>query len=140
MSLFHRRSASAPQVRDDTLGVLTLAPEGWWTAELVLGAESVALAVGGDREPSPVLLLHVREIAATWEQFEVRVRQFLAAAAHWHRYGASSEITGLRVASLSLPWPKRPDDGMIGFRGGAEDRVWRCDYLGRAFGGLAFDS
>jgi hypothetical protein len=37
-------------------------------------------------------------------------------------------------------WPDRPDDGMIYFDGpGTEERIWRCDYVGRRAQDLGFD-
>jgi hypothetical protein len=133
------------EVFDPVLGNLTLEPsdQQWWEVQLILGSRPVTFAIGGDQEPSGVLLQHARDIVATFPVFEARITAFLAheaQQAYARHANLASEARALRIEGINLFWPDRPEDGMIYFTGAAEGRVWRCDYVGREPRALGFDS
>jgi hypothetical protein len=78
-------------------------------------------------------------VAANYESFSEMISSFLRSEAATFP-NAEKEIVSLRLESLCLFWPARPNDGMLFFEGGEEGRVWRCDYINRKPRGLSFDS
>lgn len=104
----------------------------------MIETQEIGFTIGGDTEPSPVLIAHAQEIVRSFPEFRQRVGAFLAAEALRLPVFAE-EIRELEIEEICLFWPIRPDDGMIYFRGPDEFRVWRCDYIGRSPVGLGFD-
>jgi hypothetical protein len=128
-----------PPVHDDVLGQLTYDPrERWWVATVSVPTQPLTFYIGGE-EPTPALVAHARDIVGNFEQFQTLVREFLDVEAARFKTGAQ-EVRSLTIESVCLFWPKRPNDGMIYFSAPNEDRVWRCDYVGRKPVGLGFDS
>ena len=107
-------------------------------------------AIAGDRRdgqdetgPDRALVLHAETIALDPQQFQMRVREFLnaevRAQSRLQRLG--DEVAQLEIDTVCLMWPERPNDGMILFRGPADDRrSWRCDYVEREPKWLGFDT
>lgn len=125
---------------DPILGTLRLSEDAdWWETSVAAGGKAVGFKIGGDSEPNLELVVHARDIVRTWADFERMVAEFLAEEAGRQSVYAD-EIRQLVIEDVCLPWPERPDDGMIYFGGPDELRVWRCDYVGRRPGGLGFDS
>lgn len=106
--------------------------------------------IAGDRSrcmaeiaPDSRLIEHAEEIAKDPEAFLREVRDFLIGEIDAQpRFGKwAQEVSDLKVATVCLMWPERPDDGMIQFTGPADHlRLWRCDYIGRKPKWLGFDT
>jgi len=125
---------------DPALGELKWSEdEGEWLAP-VPSDPSVRFQIGGEQQPDARLLKHATDIAASYPAFQHMVRQALVAeVAHFDAF-YTDEIRNLRLESICLFWPKRPDDGMLYLEGGRDGRVWRFDYVARKPAGLGFDS
>ena len=125
---------------DPALGQLRWSEdEGAWLAP-VPSQPTVRFQITGDRTPDPRLLVHAQDIAANFPAFQEMVRATLEAEAATFNPFYTEEIKGLRLESIHLFWPKRPDDGMLYLAGGRNDRLWRFDYVHRRPAGLGFDS
>jgi hypothetical protein len=102
------------------------------------------LGAGADEVvPDGALIKHAEAIALDPTEFAVRIQGFLAreAQAQSRLNGLVEEVSLLEVDAVCLMWPDRPDDGMIQFRGPADDRrLWRCDYVQREPKWLGFDT
>jgi len=134
-----RRTRPAP-LHDAVLGTLEFNVErSLWEARLGTAGNSLSIFIAGASAPDPKLLEHARAVAANESSFRVLVSSFLDREAPGFR-GGEAEVRSLRLESLELVWPDRPNDGMIYFEGGDSDRVWRCDYINRKPVGLGFDS
>jgi hypothetical protein len=126
--------------QDAVLGAVEYnAEESRWEARVASGGDALLICIAGKAAPDPRLLEHARAVASDRQAFLSLVSTFLGEEAPKFP-DAADEIRSLRLESLSLLWPDRPNDGMIYFDGGDEDRVWRCDYRNRKPVGLGFDS
>jgi hypothetical protein len=125
---------------DVILGTLRPEPEnGWWRAVVHIDGQNMEFPLGGDAEPNPALLAHAHDILSNFNEFNRRLDQFLQSRAA--RYpGARAEVKRLRLEEVSLSSPQHPNDGMIFFSGGGDDRVWRCDYIQRELQKLVCDT
>lgn len=134
------RSAPSPEpVSDETLGLIQFnSEEKIWVVRLG-PVPGWRICIGGRVAPDQRLLAHARDVAANYEHFERSVSSFLQSEAA-NFPGAEKEILGLRLESVCLFWPARPNDGMLFFEGGEQGRLWRCDYIDRKPNGLSFDS
>ena len=131
-----------PDFTDPLLGRFVFNRDNrWWETQALLGGQPVTFVIGGNEQPDPGLLNHARDIFARFAEIDTRVRAFLDREAQSPKLrGAVAEISNLRIESINLLWPKRPNDGMIFFAGSSNDRIWRCDYVGREPQGLGFDN
>ncbi len=109
---------------------------------MTIGNKTVGFKIGGKGKPDAQLLVHAHDIVHSFPEFEQKVSAFLADEAHNVKYlrRFADEIRQLQIEHVNLVWPKRPDDGMIYFKGPDQFRVWRCDYVARKPRGLGFDS
>jgi hypothetical protein len=133
---------SSCPVSDPILGELRLSEGGnWWEGSTTVSGESVGFKIGGGVAPDAALLTHAHEIVGTFPGFQRMIREFLAEEARRvkHLKQLAHEIEQLGIEDVCLFWPKRPNDGMIYFKGPDRYRVWRCDYVGRKPKGLGFD-
>lgn len=128
----------AREFHDPVLGTFHLADEDLWKATVEVEGRKLGFMIGGDREPDMALIEHARDIVRSFAQFDKMVAEFLASEAQ-RMPGASDEIRQLTIEDVMLCCPKRPDDGMIYFKGPDKYRLWRCDYLGRKPQALGFD-
>jgi hypothetical protein len=143
---FKRRRApaesSAPrrELRDEVLGVLVWDDdEAAWVAEASSGGTRFRILLAGDDRPDSRLLPHARDLHVSPAALLAQVPPVLRTAAE-EIPEAAHEILALHVESVALLWPRRPDDGMVYFDGpGTDERVWRCDYIGRRLQRLGFD-
>jgi hypothetical protein len=138
------RPATLPEpVQDEILGLIQFNPEEKiWEAWVSCLGNRWRLCMAGRAMPDPNLLAHAREVAENPEQFCEMIAFFLRseASALSAFPSAQEEVLSLRLESLNLFFPSRPNDGMLYFEGGKDNRVWRCDYIGRKPDGLGFDS
>jgi hypothetical protein len=125
-------------VQDPVLGTVTWDPdEDAWVVHGQVAPFRILLA--GEAGPDPRLLEHARDLCSAPEKVAADVASMLGAAAEALPV-AKHEILGLRIESICLMWPDRPEDGMIYFDGpDTAERIWRCDYIARCPQGLGFD-
>jgi hypothetical protein len=134
------RPRRAPAQRDAVLGELRWSEdEDAWECVVAVEYELVRFLLGGDAEPCPALIAHAHDIVRTYDAFKRSVADLLTSSAA--AVPEADEIRSLTLESICLPWPERPDDGMIYFTGPNDElRVWRCDYVTRRPCDLGFDS
>jgi hypothetical protein len=127
-------------LHDDVLGSVVWDEEDEaWVANVAHSATEFRILIAGEQHPNPLLLAHARDIFTSPETLVADVQPLLKAAAE-KLPEAAHEILGLQIESVALMWPDRPDDGMIYFDGpDTEERIWRCDYVGRRPRDLGFD-
>lgn len=142
------------EITDPVLGKLTWSEdERAWQAKITSGDATIRFLVAGKPEPSPQLIAHARDIAQALTDFLSMISQFLDEQAQlasqqkgWLSGDgpaqlAADEIRQLAIDTIHLPWPDRPNDGMIYFTGPADDlRAWRCDYINRKPTSLGCDT
>jgi hypothetical protein len=133
------REQRVRETQDSVLGPLRLAEEDWWEATVATPNGDVGFKIGGKFEPDAALLAHARDIVHGFTEFEQMVARFLEEEAA-HNTRMAAEIRQLAIEDVNLWWPKRPNDGMIYFKGPDPYRVWRCDYVLRKPRHLGFDS
>jgi len=126
------------ELQDPVLRTLRFAEKAWWEADVAVQNRNLRFKIGGDSEPDEVLILHARDIVRSIDDFDKMIAEFLADAAV-RMPGCADEIRQLVIEDVMLCWPKRPNDGMIYFKGPNNYRLWRCDYAGRKPQGLGFD-
>ena len=136
--VFGGKKERAREFHDDLLGALQLAEEDWWEAIVRVEDRRLAFKIGGDSEPDVALMEHAHDIVRSFAQFDRMVSEFLVSEGE-KMPRASDEIRQLIIEDVMLCWPKRPDDGIIYFKGPDKYRVWRCDYSGRKPQGLGYD-
>ena len=141
-SLFKSESPKAKRVEDPRLGVLVWSEDDAdWETSAEHGGAGFVFHIGGVSAPHEALLSHASDIQENKDDFARVVRQFLDNEARTeHHASFRQEISTLAVESVVLGWPDRPNDGMIYFNGGEDDRMWRCDYVNREPRDLGFDS
>lgn len=124
---------------DPTLGTTSFdAEESLWVARLEGDEGDLRISIAGDGMPDVRLLERARVVAADRLAFHRRMRSFLEREAA-NVWGHEVEVHSLRPQSLDLFWPERPDAGMVYFAGGAQGRVWRCDWIDGEPTGFGFD-
>ncbi len=136
--MFGGRKKRIEEFQDAVLGTLRLAEENWWETTVAVADRSVGFKIGGESKPDSALIEHARDIVRGFAEFNKTVCEFLAMETR-RIPGAADEIRQLVIQDVMLFWPKRPDDGMIYFKGPDKYRVWRCDYVGRKPRNLGFD-
>ena len=129
-----------PPVHDPVLGLLEWdGEEEAWAINLSQPLAGFRILLAGEESPDSRLVAHAREIAAAPEKLLAEVESLIRKTAN-EIPEAAGEILGLKIESVALWWPDRPDDGMIYFDGpGEHERIWRCDYVGRRAQDLCFD-
>jgi hypothetical protein len=138
-NLFKPADPPAP-VQDAVLGTIEFnVEESLWEARVTSGGDALRICIAGKDAPDVQLLEHARAVAVNPQAFRSLISSFLNDEAPKFK-GGEEKVRSLRLESLNLFWPNRPDDGMVFFDGGEQDRVWRCDYLNRQPVGLGFDS
>jgi hypothetical protein len=139
---------------DPVLGKLTWsADDRAWQAEVAGEDAVIRFLIAGKPEPEPQLLAHARDIAQSLPDFLRLISEFLEEQAQlvsqqkgWllgdgPAQSAADEIRQLAIDTIHLPWPDRPNDGMIYFTGPADElRLWRCDYIDRKPTSLGCDT
>lgn len=139
-SLIGSRRLPAERFHDPRLGEL-LPGETGWTVQVTKEGESFAFTIGGQHQPDAALLAHARDIADNYAAFKKAVRDCIDSESRDYPDEVKAELSQLSIDNISLTWPARPDDGMIFFRGPADDsRLWRCDYINRKPTGLGCDT
>ena len=139
-ALFGPPSPPPEPFSDPVLGELQPAELGW-TVSVTVSNDSFEITVGGREHPDEPLLGHARDIVSDYEAFKRAVQECIERESCNYPDDVRAELDQLEVDSISLFWPDRPDDGMIFFRGPADDlRSWRCDYIARKPTGLGFDT
>jgi hypothetical protein len=128
--LFRPRTEHIPaKVADPLLGEVSFSKQfRAWVADVPIGEPIIEFVLAGDdRAPSDAVLAHAGDLVRDFAVFQGMVSEFLARQAAESPHDAD-EITQLRIACISLPFPDRPQDGEIGFRGPSDIRVWhaRC--------------
>ena len=116
----------------------------WWEAKVPLDSPALpagllTLAVAGEGAPDPALVRHATEIVRDFLRLEGALSTLLEVEARRFAGALADEVRGLSLASVNLPWPDRPAEGVVHFDGGGGDRVFRCDYVEGALRDLAFD-
>ena len=141
--LFSDPTADWPKVvHDPLLGELRLVNDAsWWESTIVTVGQPITFQIGGKETPNAVSLSQAHDIIENFEQFQHDVHEFLQqqAVSVSHLRFWTNEISRLKIETVSLFWPKQPENGMICFHGPDEYRLWRCDYVDGKFAGLAFD-
>jgi hypothetical protein len=133
----------ADKIVDPVLGPLSWSKDDEpWLSSPDHNAVGLVVHIAGTPQPDGALVRHAADITKNKEEFVRRVQRFLAeeASSVRHLSAFKEEVAGLKIESVCFFWPERPEDGMIFFAGGRDDRVWRCDYIGRKPKGLGFDS
>lgn len=137
-SLFRPQSREA--FVDDVLGKLSPAESGW-TVRVSKGEGTFEFTIGGSDQPDAQLLAHARDILSNYEAFTQAVGQCITTESQEYPEDVKRELARLEIDNVSLCWPDRPNDGMIFFRGAADDvGCWRCDYIDRKPVGLGCDT
>ena len=114
--------------------------ETGWTVRVSKGVDSFEFTIGGANRPDARLLSHAHDILSDFESFKKVVRECIESESRDYPEDIKAELAALEIDNISLAWPKRPDDGMIFFRGYDEDfGLWRCDYIARKPVGLGCD-
>jgi hypothetical protein len=134
---------TASVIEHPELGTLSWSKdEEAWLSSAAHNGVGFVFQINGTPEPNQSLVGHAVDIARKKAEFNTCIQRFLQeeAASAPELRELKDEIAGLRIESVCLFWPDRPDDGMIFFAGGRDHRVWRCDYIGRVPKGLGFDS
>ncbi len=138
-------------VEHPVLGRLVYSVDGdGWESRAGHGGIPFRFFIAGDRREGPeevvpdgALISHAESIALDPTEFVAGIERFLAreAQAQSRLKGLVEEVSLLKVDTVCLMWPDRPDDGMIQFRGPDDDlRLWRCDYVQREPKWLGFDT
>jgi hypothetical protein len=110
-----------------------------WVVQLPESPGKFRILLAGEERPDTRLVLHARDIFTAPEKLLGEVETIIKSLAR-EVPEAAREILGLKIESVALMWPDRPDDGMIYFDGpDTDERVWRCDYVGRRPQVLGFD-
>ena len=130
-------------VQDAKLGELKLSDDAeWWEGSVELGGRQVGFKIGGEGKPDERMLQAAYGIIAQWNDFEHALAAFLVSETEANEFFPpyATEIEQLVIDDICLFWPERPKDGMIYFRGGEDERLWRCDYVNGKPQSLGFDS
>lgn len=134
-----KRVEKVPELADPVLGTLRLSDDrDCWHATVIVGDRPLGVIIGGEAEPDPALVAHAQAIIQSFPEFERSVSDFLGEEARANPKSAA-EIGQLTIEEVMFSWPRRPNDGMIFFKGPDEFRLWHCDYLEGKLSGLAFD-
>lgn len=112
-----------------------------WESKIIFQNHELNIAVGGEREPDPVLLQYSSDIIQNLEQFNSNVQSFLEKQANEMQFKKyyGEEILKLKITDINLFWPKKPHEAMIGLGEGNDGRLWRCAYSKGSFSDLGFD-
>ena len=150
-SFLKRLTRAAPDrtrvpIDDPELGRLVWSDETQaWVARMATSTGEVTLELLGDEAPSAEHLQRARAIARDLPAFQASVRAFLENESRAFQGDTSRwrhvqvELESLELDSVCLTWPD-PMTGMISFRGGSPDRLWRANISGSDFNHLSFDS
>jgi hypothetical protein len=135
-----KTSGERREFQDEVLGLVVWnEAEEAWIVPVRDSPIPFQILLGGAGQPDPRLISHARDIFTSPGTLLGLLKPVLDAAAAEFPV-AAEEIAGLRIKSVDLMWPDHPDNGMISFDGpGTEDRLWRCDYIGRQPRDLGFD-
>jgi hypothetical protein len=119
-------------VTDPVLGELRLSEDAdWWEGNITIGGESIGFKIAGESVPDAMRIAHAHDIVRSFPEFREMIRKFLDDEArnvrHLQRF--VDEIRQLQIEDVCLLRPRRPDDGMVYFRGPDPYRLWRCDYV-----------
>ena len=128
------------QFNDPILGEIMLNESAW---ECAVNSPSgrITLRVGGRYEPDEALLESARQTFHNLPRFIDRVTDYLREESEhetWQEF--AEEISALRINDVNYWWPRKPQVGMIFFKGPDECKIWHCDIDGSRLFGLAFDS
>src|SRR5262245_55734345 len=130
-SLFGEPHPRRPAARDPILGELTPDELGW-TAKVSKDADQFEFTIGGVDVPDPALIAHAHDILNDFASFKKSINEFIETETRDYPDEMKPMMVAFQIAHISLCWPDRPNDGMIYFRGPADDiGVWRCDYVNR---------
>ena len=130
----------ALRIEDPVLGELVI-NESSWQCSVDTRNGPIMLSVGGRYEPDERPLRTARETVQQIDSFIDRVADYLKRESQqeiWQPF--SDEINSLAISDVNYWWPRKPNAGMIFFRGPDECKLWHCDIDGQRFSGLAFDS
>ena len=133
----------ADHVYDSRIGTLTWsADDEAWLSDPSHCNLGFRFQISGTPEPDKQLIAHAGDIISARDSFVETISRFLEEEGKRVRTlrPYREEMKNLRVETICLFWPDRPNDGMIFFGGGKDFRSWRCDYIGRQPTGLGFDS
>ncbi len=117
-------------VFDDFLDKLEfINADGTWQTLVKSRDGEIRVEILGDRlKPNDVLLNSARHIFKDINGFIESIALFLKREAE-SKTGAADEILQLKIESLVLSWPDKPDYGLIHFSGPHAERLWRCDFI-----------
>src|SRR5687767_411402 len=87
-----------------------------------------AIALAGQSTPDARLLPFARQLHASAQAFQRKVTAAIEAQASTTP-GIAETIRSLEIDVVDLNWPDRPRDGMVYFRGGEHDPLWRFDLI-----------
>ncbi len=125
---------------DPMLGELVI-NESCWQCSIDTTGGHITLSIGGRNDPDEKLLETARETLQQIDNFVDRVSDYLSCESQedtWRQF--ADEINSLTIADVNYWWPRKPETGMVFFRGPDECKLWHCDINGQQFSGLAFDS
>ena len=114
-----------------------------WVATLTRTARTLTFVIEGDAEPDPRLVAHAGDLLAQFDVLEHRVEEYLACEAAREASSdpaVAAEIRALRISSVNLRSPDRPDAVVIDFDGPDEMRYWYCHYVKGELSRLGFDT
>jgi hypothetical protein len=125
---------------DSILGKLRrLDDEDGWEGTFVCGSNEIQIRIAGADSPDTELMQRAHQLLDGMEHFSSSVSAFIDENA-LRMPAWSSELCKLEIESIYFPWPARPNDGMVFFRGPNPDRGWRCEFRGARLLDLGFDS
>jgi hypothetical protein len=97
-----------------------------WLSDPSHGDLGFRFHITGDQKPDERLLPHAESVAGGSNTFRKIIGDFLESEACRMKPRAAA-IRELKLDTLCLFWPERPNDGMIYFTGGESYGLWRCD-------------
>ena len=125
---FGKRAEPREPVQDPTLGAIEWDRTGEVWISPPRSGRSFAIALAGEHAPDARLLSFARELHAEAHAFQRAVSSALEAEAS-RTPGIAEIIRALELEVVDLSSPEHPRDGMVYFRGGEQDPVWRFDLI-----------
>lgn len=139
-ALFSPPQITRRRFTDPVLGLMEPEETGW-TASVIRDGHSFQISIGGSDEPDSRSLAHAREILDKFAAFKKLVIDFIQLESADYPANVKAELAALEIDLLMLYWPEAPENGMIFFRGPADEvRLWHCDYIDRRPAYLACDT
>ena len=126
--LLRKTSKHRSPAQDAVLGLIEWDPgvDAWVSPPT--SSRPFQIALSGELTPDERLLPFARELHADARAFERSIADALERETNQTPELAET-ILSLEIEVVELPWPDRPRCGMVYFRGGDDEPVWRFDLV-----------